>query len=208
MGRRLWELRREGAARLQKAIKPALTELRMQKAVVRVGVEPATWPAELDLEACGADGPGPVGILVAANPGEPEQPVEDVASGGELARILLAIKGALAGAHGIPLLIFDEIDAGVGGRVGVPFGRRIGAISTHHQVLVVTHLPQVAAFADRHLVVRKEVARGRTRTTVLAVDGGERVSEVAAMLGADGGDGAASAAARPQAEALIQEAGG
>ena len=206
VGRRLWAARRDAAERFEAAIKPALAELRMERARVRVSVEPETWSEDLDPGEAGADGPGPVGILVAANPGEPEQPLERVASGGELARILLAVKGALAGAHRIPLLIFDEIDSGVGGRVGMPFGRRIAAISQHHQVLVVTHLPQVAAFADRHFCVHKEVRDGRTRTNVVPLKGKDRVREVAAMLGAADAGQAAEVAATKQAKALIEEA--
>ncbi|HMS18356.1 MAG TPA: DNA repair protein RecN, partial [Planctomycetota bacterium] len=117
-----------------------------------------------------------------------------------MARVLLAIKGALAGAHDIPLLIFDEIDAGVGGRVGLPFGRRIARIARFHQVLVVTHLAQVAAFADHHLRVRKEVFEGRTRTTVDCLSASEREVELAEMLGGD-----ASPAALAQARSLLAE---
>jgi len=202
----LWKARRAGARKLERTIKPALKELRMERAVVRVVVQPEKWPASYDPTAGSADGPGAVGLAVAANPGEPEQPIEQVASGGELARILLALKGALAGAHRIPLLIFDEIDAGVGGRVGMPFGRRIASIAEHHQVLVVTHLPQVAAFADRHLGVRKHVKSGRTRTEVFVLDDAARESELAAMLGGGDAGSAAEGAARLQARALLGEA--
>ena len=206
IGAALWKARRAGARKLERTIKPALKELKMDRARVRVDVQPATWPDDHDPTTGSVDGPGPVGFLVAANPGEPEQPIEQVASGGELARILLALKGALAGAHRIPLLIFDEIDAGVGGRVGMPFGRRIASIAEHHQVLVVTHLPQVAAFAERHLGVRKEVASGRTRTEVFVLDDTARERELAAMLGGGDAGEAAEDAARLQARALIEEA--
>ncbi|MAG58548.1 MAG: DNA repair protein RecN [Planctomycetes bacterium] len=205
-GRTLWEARRVASRKLERALRPALKELRMERARLRVRVAPDEWPARFDVDGASADGPGPVSFLVAANPGEPEQPLEQVASGGETARILLALKGALAGAHRIPLLIFDEIDAGVGGRVGVAFGRRIAHIARHHQVLVVTHLPQVAAFAERHLLVRKEVKRGRTRTQVVVLEDTAREAELAAMLGGAGDGAAADRAAREQARALIQEA--
>ena len=99
-----------------------------------------------------------------------------------------------------------EIDAGIGGRVGMTFGKRIASISRHHQVLVVTHLPQVAAFADRHLGVQKEVRGGRTRTRVVVLEGKERIREVAAMLGGADAGRAAEVAATTQAEALIEEA--
>lgn len=205
-GAALWKARRAGARKLEREIKPALKELKMERARVRAVVQPEEWPEDFDPASGSAQGPGAVGLLVAANPGEPEQPIEQVASGGELARILLALKGALAGAHRVPLLIFDEIDAGVGGRVGMPFGRRIASIAQHHQVLVVTHLPQVAAFADRHLGVRKHVKSGRTRTEVFVLDDGGRESELAAMLGGGDAGAAAEDAARLQARALLEEA--
>lgn len=194
--------RRRAARKLERAIREGLAELRLEKAGFRIVVEPAGVEAAWDPEACSESGPGAVDFLVAVNPGEPEQPFERVASGGETARILLALKGALAGMHRIPLLVLDEIDSGIGGRVGLPFGRRIAAIARHHQVLVVTHLPQVAAFAGRHLRVRKRVVRGRTRTEVEVLDRPARVEELAEMLGGAGQD-----AARAQAAALLQEAG-
>jgi DNA repair protein RecN (Recombination protein N) len=206
VGKTLWTKRRDAAARLERALRPALAELRMERASVRCRVDPPGWPEVFDASKTVADGPGAVGFWVAANPGEPEQPLEAVASGGETARILLALKGALAGAHDIPLLIFDEIDAGIGGRVGMPFGRRIAQIARHHQVLLVTHLPQVAAYADRHLLVHKEVLAGRTRTRVEVLEGEPRELELAAMLGGVDRSGSATPAARIQARALLEEA--
>lgn len=199
-GRELLKGRRQAAARLEHTIRKALRELRMPAARVRVETleDGCSWdPVEL-----GEAGPGAARFLVAANPGEPPQPLEQVASGGETARIMLALRGALAGHHRIPLLIFDEIDAGVGGRVGLPFGRRIARIAAHHQVLVVTHLPQVAAFARRHLRVVKHTRHGRTRTDLKVLDAAGRVGELADMLGGD----IAPDAARTQAEALLREA--
>jgi DNA repair protein RecN (Recombination protein N) len=110
----------------------------------------------------------------------------------------------LAGHHRIPLLIFDEIDSGVGGRVGLPFGRRIAQIASHHQVLLITHLPQVAAFAEQHVRVRKEVKKGRTRTLVTVLRPEDRRAELASMLGGD----VAPDAALAQADALLAEAHG
>lgn len=193
--------RRKAAKRLEPKIKEGLAELRMEKARIRIGVSPEQIDDDFDPMLHGEDGPGPVQFYVAANPGEPEQPMEKVASGGEMARILLALKSALAGAHRTPLLVFDEIDAGVGGRVGQSFGRRIAAIAKHHQVLVITHLAQVAAFADRHFRVAKRVHRGRTRTEVFVLEGDERVKELAEMLGGD----AEGPGLRAQAKALLAE---
>ena len=137
------------------------------------------------------------------NPGEPLRPLEDVASGGELARVLLALKGALASHHETPLLVFDEIDAGIGGRVGTAFGRRLAQIAAHHQVLVVTHLAQVAAFASTHLLVRKRTDGKRTMTTVETLDRAGRVRELAEMLAGAGEHPHATA----QARELLAEAG-
>lgn len=202
-GKALLTARQKAAGTLATAITEGLAELRMDRATVTFDCGPKSFPRAFDPADAPATGPFPVRLLVAANPGEPAQPLERVASGGESARILLAIKGALAGAHKRPLLIFDEIDAGIGGRVGLPFGRRIARIADHHQVLVVTHLPQVAAFAARHLRVHKVVAEGRTHTEVQVLERKEREVELAAMLGAGG----AEKAARAQARALLEEAG-
>jgi DNA repair protein RecN (Recombination protein N) len=199
-GAALFAARREASQRLEAEVVLGLKELRMPNATFQVVFAPAEDEAEGDVRKWGRVGPGRAVFWVAANPGELPQPLGRVASGGEMARVLLAIKGALAGAHDIPLLIFDEIDAGVGGRVGLPFGRRIARIARFHQVLVVTHLAQVAAFADHHLRVRKEVFEGRTRTTVDCLSAGEREVELAEMLGGD-----ASPAALAQARSLLAE---
>jgi DNA repair protein RecN (Recombination protein N) len=111
------------------------------------------------------------------------RPLHKGASGGELSRIMLALEVVLAGADTVPTFIFDEVDAGVGGRAAVEVGRRLAALAKTAQVLVVTHLPQVAAFADHHLVVRRDDDAGVTRTDVASVDGEERLAELARMLG-------------------------
>lgn len=200
--RKLQAARRRGAARLEKEIVRALGELRMERARFRIDAGPKEVDGGRDLHAAGAHGPHPVRFLVATNPGEPEQPLERIASGGETARIMLALKGALAGNHRVPLLIFDEIDSGIGGRVGMPFGRRIAAIAEHHQVLLITHLAQVAAFADRHFRVRKRVVGRRTRTEVATLGEQDKIAELAEMLGGE----AAPEAAATQARALLEEA--
>jgi DNA repair protein RecN (Recombination protein N) len=117
------------------------------------------------------------------NPGEPVKPLAKIASGGELSRLMLAIKSLVLGRGDIPTLLFDEVDAGIGGRVAEIVGQKLKKVAAAHQVLCVTHLPQIAALADSHYVVKKEVARGRTFTEVDRLGERDRVAEVARMLG-------------------------
>jgi DNA repair protein RecN (Recombination protein N) len=144
------------------------------------------------------DHPGDqVRFLLAANPGSPLLPLARVASGGELARAMLALRLVLAGLEAGPVsgatagadrgsdertLVFDEVDAGIGGAAAVAVGASLAELGARHQVLVVTHLPQVAALADRQVVVSKSVAAGATTATASAVDGDGRVDEIARML--------------------------
>lgn len=124
-------------------------------------------------------------FLLSTNPGEPLKPMAKVASGGETARIMLALKTALARVDDTPTLIFDEIDQGIGGRIGDTVGRKLWGLTSlsEHQVIVVTHLPQLAGYGDKHYHVRKQVVDGRTRTRVTELDYQTRVNELAAMIG-------------------------
>lgn len=144
-----------------------------------------------------------VEFLIAPNPGEPLKPLAKIASGGESARLLLALKSILSRVDEVPTLIFDEIDVGVGGRAGQVVGQKLWAITTNHQVICITHLPQVAAFADAHYHIAKEFAADRTRTSVSRLDDGQRVDELAAML-----DGTPSEHSRANAREIIQRATG
>ncbi len=144
-------------------------------------------PAELD-----ATGANEVTFLLAPNTGEPARPLARIASGGELSRVSLAIEQVLAAADTTPTLVFDEVDAGIGGRSADPIGRSLWSLSRHHQVLCVTHLPQIAAHADAHLHIAKHVRDGRTSTVITELSGDDRAREIAAMLGGAGelgGDG-------------------
>jgi DNA repair protein RecN (Recombination protein N) len=137
----------------------------------------------------GPDGCDDVELLLVAHTGAPARPLQKGASGGELSRVMLAVEVVFAGADRVPTLVFDEVDAGVGGRAAVEVGRRLARLAATHQVLAVTHLPQVAAFADRHLVVVKDDDGSVIASGVRDVAGEARIRELARMLaGLDGSD--------------------
>ncbi|HET9436094.1 MAG TPA: DNA repair protein RecN [Candidatus Limnocylindrales bacterium] len=162
---------------------------------IAAGDEPAV---EVDGDALVFDGSGidEVVYRLAPNPGEPPRPLARIASGGELSRVALAIKQVLAAADETPTLVFDEVDTGIGGRSADPIGRSLWALAQRHQVLCVTHLPQIAAHADAHFVIAKREREGRTVTEVTALDREGRIVELAQMLGGAGGGTAALASAR------------
>jgi DNA repair protein RecN (Recombination protein N) len=137
-----------------------------------------------DPEQPGPEGVDEVALLLSPHPGAPARPVHKGASGGELSRVMLAIEVVFAGADPVPVMVFDEVDAGVGGQAAGEIGRRLARLAQEHQVVVVTHLAQVAAFADTHLVVDKspDTAQGVTATDIRAVQGEDRVRELARML--------------------------
>jgi DNA repair protein RecN (Recombination protein N) len=124
-----------------------------------------------------------VEFLISPNIGEEVKPLAKIASGGELSRMMLAMKRILAKVGGRQVLIFDEVDSGIGGAMAEVVGKKLRELSRHHQVICVTHLPQIASFADRHHSVRKEVKAGRTVTVVDRLDQGAIVDEIARMLG-------------------------
>ena len=128
-----------------------------------------------------------VEFLISLNPGEPPRPLARIASGGEASRLMLAIKTILSTADQIPILVFDEVDAGIGGRAGSVLGEKLWGLSKSHQVLCVTHLPQIACYADHHAKVTKLASHDRTATSVEVLDGEARVTELSQMLGSDSG---------------------
>jgi DNA repair protein RecN (Recombination protein N) len=178
--------RREAAARFSAAVTAELTGLAMPHARVDVVIAPKQGQPSLPVggveTGVGPDGADEVELRLLAHPGAPSLPLQKGASGGELSRVMLAIEVVFAGAGGPPTLVFDEVDAGVGGRAAVEIGRRLARLARDHQVLVVTHLPQVAAFADRHLVVAKDTAGAVTTSGVRPVEDTERARELARML--------------------------
>jgi DNA repair protein RecN (Recombination protein N) len=168
--------RRAAAARkLEKKVEAELAGLAMAGTVFRVAINPAPWSA---------DGADRVDFLVSPNLGEEPRPLERVASGGEISRIALALKTCLAVPRNGPprTLVFDEVDAGVGGSAAEGVGRRLKKLAANNQVLCVTHLPQIASFADHHYVVEKKESKGRTEATVEELDDAARTREVGRML--------------------------
>lgn len=170
---RLTRLRVETSKKLKKGIESELKALGMEKAVFNVAFNSA------DFSSNGSD---KVEFLLSTNPGEEVKPLSMIVSGGELSRIMLALKNILAGYSNIPVLIFDEIDSGIGGAVAEVVGKKLRDVSSKHQVLCVTHLPQIACFASLHFSVNKSQERGRTVTRVKLLDMTERVDELARML--------------------------
>jgi DNA repair protein RecN (Recombination protein N) len=166
-------------------VEAELGQLAMEKTRFRVGFEPEAAGEEPPRAAWSEQGFECVEFLISPNPGEPLRPLAKIASGGELSRLMLALKSVAHLDTAGKTLVFDEVDAGIGGRVAEVVGRKLRGMARSHQVLCVTHLPQIASLADRHLVVRKHAEKNRTRTTVEAVEGPSRVEEVARMLGGE-----------------------
>ncbi|MDQ4077216.1 MAG: DNA repair protein RecN [Chloroflexota bacterium] len=204
IGRELSAARRDAAQRMAHTVEKELEDLRMERARFEVTIQwsedaegaPVADPFDnkpntrYKFDHTGLD---QVEFLLAPNPGEGLKPLARIASGGEASRIMLAIKTALGRADDTPTLIFDEIDTGVGGRVGHVVGHKLYGLATNRQVLCITHLPQLAAFGDQHFHIRKEITGDRTRTQVTLMDEEGRIAELAQMMG--GGEAAHSAAA-------------
>ena len=169
--------RRKAAAALDRKVTEFMQSLGMPGGVFATRVEPQDPPVFT------AQGIDEIEFLVSANPGQPPRPLARVASGGELSRISLALQVAAVQAAHLPCLVFDEVDAGVGGAVAEMVGRQLKSLAAQGQVLCVTHLPQVAAQADRQLRVSKHVVAGTTHTRIEALDDAARVEELARMLG-------------------------
>lgn len=179
--------RHTAAEQLGKAIENELDDLKMEAASFgvefRTRPDPSGLPIAVEKLAFDSFGHESVEFLVAPNPGEGLKPLVKIASGGETARLMLALKDVLARADQTPTLIFDEIDQGIGGRVGSVVGEKLWRLARRHQVLCVTHLPQLAAYGDQHFKVEKIVNAGRTTTQVIQLDGQPRVDELANMMG-------------------------
>ena len=190
----LTEARRQAAARLEAEIVRELAGLDMDKVKMRIAVHTG---AKLTAHGCDT-----VTFEISVNPGEPEKPLSKVASGGELSRIMLALKNVLTAGEDVGMLIFDEIDTGVSGHAAQQIARKLSAIAKKKQTLCVTHLPQIAAMGDHHLRITKSVRDGRSYTDVTPLDRAQRIDELARLLSGE----QISDAARRNAEALLDGA--
>lgn len=184
----LSEKRKGAALEMGKKIELELNDLKMQSARFNVDFQTKPDPnglprpdgSRISFDQSGIDR---IEFLIAPNPGEGLKPLAKIASGGETSRLMLGLKNVLAHADEVPSLIFDEIDQGIGGRVGMMVGQKLWSLSRLHQVFCVTHLPQLAVFGDQHCHVQKHVQDGRTLTRVVRLEGEERLLELSQMLG-------------------------
>jgi DNA repair protein RecN (Recombination protein N) len=187
--RKLSKRRKKAAAQLSTKVQQELATLKMSGTRFKVGFKPNPVGEDVDphllldnsgIEATGIDR---VDFLIAPNVGEDLRPLAQIASGGELSRTVLALKGILATKESVETLIFDEVDAGIGGGVAEVVGKKLRSLGDFHQVICITHLPQIAQFGTHHFKIAKKVYKGRTRTAMTPLHGDERVKEVARMLG-------------------------
>jgi len=183
--------RRKAAPKLAKEISSQLKDLGFRQSSFEISLNPLPEP--------GPHGSESIDFIFGPNPGEPMLPLRQIASSGEISRVMLAVKSALAEQDDTPLMVFDEIDANVGGEIAAAVGKKMATLGRKHQVVAITHFPQVAASASLHFVVEKEVAAGRTRSRLFSVRGESRIDELVRMLGG-GGD-----KARAMAAALLED---
>ena len=209
LARRLTESRKALARRFEQHMMAQLSDLGMERTVFEVAFAPKPEGKQPMPQALGDDS---VSFMISPNPGEPMKPLSKIASGGELSRLMLAIKSLEAEHGGVGCMVFDEIDTGISGRMAQVVAEKMAHIARARQVICVTHLPQIAAMADHQFLVEKRVEEGRTNTSVRRLSMDERVGEVARMLGgADGSDESARSHARHMLElgaAAREETGG
>jgi DNA repair protein RecN (Recombination protein N) len=192
LGKQISKKRADAAPKLAKEVASHLADLGFKQSVFAAQLTNLSEPSKSGLEE--------VDFHFAPNPGEPSKPLRMTASSGEMSRVLLAVKSALAKQDAVPLLVFDEIDANVGGNIAEAVGRKMAALGTTHQVIAITHFPQVASLAKSHFVVTKEIKGGHTKSQIAEVAGDERVEELARMLGGS------AASAREHAKSLLKGA--
>ena len=172
---RLTEIRKQTASELEAKITAELVDLNFADARLEIAVSPLSAPTENGMDS--------VEILISTNRGEPLKPLAKTASGGEMSRIMLAFKNIISSCDGIPTLIFDEIDAGISGITASIVGRKLKEIARHHQVICITHLPQIAACADNSYRIFKETRGEQTFTSIQKLNEEEKISEIARLLG-------------------------
>jgi DNA repair protein RecN (Recombination protein N) len=202
LGGELTQKRTAVGKKLGPLVEKQLAELGMEKAKFTIVLTPASGSVCGESLPATASGFDQVEFIAQTNPGQLPQPLRKIASGGELSRIMLALKGILAQSDRISVLVFDEIDSNVGGRLGSVIGNKLRHLASHHQVLCITHLPQIASYGDRHLTVRKEVVDNQTATTVRVMCGAERLQEMAEMIGGQ----RITETTRAQAQELLEAA--
>lgn len=189
--RELSERRRESAKDFALKVAKELSTLKMPRTKFEVSLQsqPASDDTDYFFSADGCiineTGIDRALFLIAPNVGEALKPLSGIASGGELSRVILALKALLAGTESVETIVFDEVDAGIGGGVAEVVGRKMASLARHHQIICITHLPQIAKFGDHHLRISKHVSGGRTRTTITPLAENERVEEIARMLGGE-----------------------
>lgn len=191
-GRQISKKRADAAPKLAREVAAHLTDLGFKRSVFEAQLTSTAAPERHGLED--------VDFHFAPNPGEPSKPLRLTASSGEMSRVLLAVKSALARQDAVPLLVFDEIDANVGGNIAEAVGRKMAALGSTHQVIAITHFPQVASLAASHFVVTKEITGNQTRSQIAGVSDEQRVEELARMLGGS------AASAREHAKSLLKGA--
>ena len=189
--RKLSDARKKAARELSKKVEKELTGLKMDKTQFDVTFDEfpvtATTDPHLTVDGRGVDETGldKIAFQIAPNVGEPLKPMADIASGGELSRVVLALKAILAGMESVGTIVFDEVDAGIGGETAEVVGRKLLALSRYHQVVCITHLPQIAKFGTQHYKIEKSVEKGRTVTRITVLSDTERVRELARMTGGE-----------------------
>lgn len=202
--KKLTQARKKSSEKLEQQVTCQLQELGFNHARFSIAFYPEKDQAGKELPT--AEGLERIEFLFSANPGEDLHLLKEVASGGELSRVMLALKSILARADAVPTLIFDEIDAGVGGSMGTVVGEKLKVLSQLHQILVITHLPQIAAFGDFHLRVQKQVLEGRTSTSVDPLEKETRIQEIARMLGGSSNGKQTAGTAQKHAIELLKRA--
>lgn len=178
IGKKLTSLRQKYSHILSESVTGELKDLNMKEARFKVDLA-----IKEDLQDWNSNGAESIQFVVRTNRGEPERPLGKIASGGELSRLMLAIRRVISDKGGIGVYLFDEIDAGIGGQTAFQVGKKLKAVASYNQVICITHLPQVASFADHHLVVKKSSSGKRTKTDIIHLDWVERKNELARMLG-------------------------
>lgn len=198
LGTFLHDKREEASGPFSEAVTAIINSLGMKNAVFSVSL--SSRPGTETTRTCTPTGFDSVEFLISSNEGEPSKPLSKIASGGEISRVMLAIKSVLAGKDSVDTLVFDEIDTGIGGEVALEVGSHISSLSEFKQILCITHLASIAVRADNHIRIEKKTESGNTRTSAVTLGGEERVKEIARMLSGDAYDEAALVHSREMME--------